>query len=175
MMKPDPLPCSISGCWRNRGEKNRSIPGGMRCWLGCSVRCERMYTTLGLTCSATAANASLSSCKGRAAGIDGAGTGAMADACRPCSCAEPRLGRSSSPANSSPSANAKATKPPNLSQFNDRADIEQSFEKRVGDKVGPAPGHFNSTKMCAVVFRGQRKSFQKDRKGTCPEACPLRC
>ena len=26
-MKPDPLPCSISGCWRNRGKK-RSMPGG---------------------------------------------------------------------------------------------------------------------------------------------------
>ena len=115
------------GLLAERGEKKRSMPGGIRCWVVCSVRCDRMYTTLGLTCSATAANASLSSCSGRAAGMDGAATGAMAEAGRPCSCAEDRLGRSRSPANSSPSANARATKPPNLSQFNDRADIERSY------------------------------------------------
>src|SRR5690348_12102112 len=95
-----------------------------------------MYTTLGFTCSATAAKASLSSCSGRAAGMDGAGTGAMAEACRAFSWAVPRLGRSNNPANSKPKANAKATRPPNLSQFNERADIERSFEERVGNSLG---------------------------------------
>src|ERR687894_384748 len=55
----------------------------------------------------------------------------MAAACRPCSWAEDRLGKSSKPANSNPSANARATKPPNLSQFNDRADIERPSGRRL--------------------------------------------
>jgi hypothetical protein len=56
----------------------------------------------------------------------------MAAAWRPCSWAEERFGKSRRPANSSPSANAKATKPPNFSQLSDRADIERSFRKALG-------------------------------------------
>ena len=61
--------------------------------------------------------------------------GAMVAGVRPRSWADERLGRSSRPANSSPSANARATRPPNFSQFNDRADIESDPSGRRGGQA----------------------------------------
>src|SRR5215475_14206730 len=81
-----------------------------------------MNTTLGLTCSATVAKASLSSVSVRVAEVDGACTGVMTEE-EAVSWAVDRLGRSSRPANKSPSAKARITSPPNLSQFKVRTDI----------------------------------------------------
>jgi hypothetical protein len=60
--------------------------------------------------------------------MEGGATWAIVVAAWVCSWAEDRLGRSSSPANNNPSANARATNPPNFNQLSDRADIERSFE-----------------------------------------------
>ena len=84
---------------------------------------------------------------------------------RPCSWADERLGRSSRPANSRPSANARATRPPNLSQFNDRADIESDPSgKRGGTARYQLP---NSTTVPARCFGGSSAvSPQSAAKGT---------
>src|SRR3972149_4827180 len=58
-----------------RGPKNGSKPRGIWGLTTCCLRSERMKTTLGRTCSATAANASLSSARERAAGMSGAAAG----------------------------------------------------------------------------------------------------
>src|SRR2546425_7146517 len=66
-MKPEPEPCSICGRRRSCGKKS-SNPGGSRVSLARSRFSDRMNTTAGLTCSATATNASLRSAMGLAAG-----------------------------------------------------------------------------------------------------------
>src|SRR2546427_191408 len=56
-MKPDPEPCSTCGRRRRFGKKSWK-PGGRR-WLSPRSTCwDRMNTTAGFTCSATATNAS---------------------------------------------------------------------------------------------------------------------
>src|SRR5437773_10707871 len=57
-MKPDPEPCSTCGRRRRFGKKSWN-PGGSRWLLSPRSTCwERMNTTAGFTCSATATNAS---------------------------------------------------------------------------------------------------------------------
>src|SRR5918999_4712827 len=76
---------------------------------------------------------------------------------RICSWAEVRLGRSRSPAKRSPRAKAKATSPPNLSQFREREDIERSFEKTLrscctGDNLTLPAGRTVSFGQYAVTL-----------------------
>src|SRR4051794_7319358 len=158
-MKPEPLPCSNSGrCGPKRG-KNRSIPGGSRRWATFSVRWDLMYTTLGRTWSATAANASLRSTSGLAAGMLGACTGGMA-AANVFSWADERLGRSNSPANSRPNAKASATRPPNFNQFNDRDDIDGPW--------GKAERLHCSCKILGSTAKGFKWAGQDDQGGRMP-------
>src|SRR5687768_558293 len=73
--------------------------------------------------------------------MEGAATGEMADPALWASCwATPRRGRSSSPAKRSPSANASATRPPNLSQLSERTDMAILGKKVVPNTNDDARG-----------------------------------
>src|SRR2546422_3182542 len=79
-MKPDPALSWKSGPWGACGMrgKNCSNPGGSWIWGRCvrfSVLPDLMKTTLGFTCSATEANASLRLARAAAPAEDAAGAG----------------------------------------------------------------------------------------------------
>src|SRR5439155_258283 len=114
-MKSEPEPCSICGRRRSCGKKS-SNPGGSRVSLARSRFSDRMNTTAGLTCSATATNASLRSAMGLAAGSGLLGGAVVCWAAASGSAAPPFLGRSSDDANASPSTKAIATSDPNCNQ-----------------------------------------------------------
>ena len=130
----EPLPCSISGCCAELRGKNCSKPGGTCCarWparsagTGCRPRsASRARPPRRTPRSGPASGSGGRNRRGRRPGAIGRGRAGPAPG--PTSSA----GRSSSPANSRPSTNARATRPPNFSQFSDRADIEPILRESV--------------------------------------------
>src|SRR5436190_1236625 len=128
-MKPDPEPCSTCGRRRRFGKKSWN-PGGSRWVLSLRSTCwERMNTTAGFTCSATATKASDQSL---AALRPGAASGAASGEGTSTGSAAPlRFGRLSVDANARPKMKAIATRVPNFNQSRVRTGIAVSSVLRV--------------------------------------------
>src|SRR5690349_16713402 len=140
-MKPEPALSWKSGpCCGGRG-KNCSKPGGTwnwgpSCW-GRSVCPDLMNTTLGFTCSATEAKASLRS---ESAATLPAGAGLLvATAGELGCCADERWGRCRTPASSRPARNASPTLP-DRARLNHPCDMSSSPRREPADGPGTWPG-----------------------------------
>src|SRR5689334_13603821 len=141
-MKPEPALSWKSGpcCCGIRG-KNCSKPGGTwncgpSCWRR-SVCPDLMNTTLGFTCSATEAKASLRS-DSAATLPDGAGLVVATAGALGC-CADERWGRCRTPASSRPARNASPTLP-DRARLNHPCDMSSSPRREPADGPGTWPG-----------------------------------
>src|SRR6266699_1445986 len=119
-MNPDPDPCSTCGRRRRLGKKSWN-PGGRR-WLSSarSTCWDRMNTTDGFTCSATATNASWKSPADLMAGAENSGAAGAgweeSGGTSSVSAAQLFFGRLRVDANASPKTKSIATRVPNFNQ-----------------------------------------------------------